>query len=570
MKSIARLDFGNCEVYGKSGWLTVGRVYCSPRVLWINEPREVWRPGNEDPLLLSFVQAPEGELRLGLPPGSYTLKLSFYDAQEEHGPFSLAVASVDARAPMGAGEPRVILAGVVVPRGQVVTEQADVTHTGGALALRFKAAAGQTFLLNALEALGPEEAGLALLFADAPTDILPAPADLLATGRADPRAALREVCDWLMAHRRADGFLGDPEGSKRWWYTSAYPIRTLLAGSRIFGEESYRLAAQDVLDLFVLEQMPEGGFPQSFQARGALASLGDAELDAIRAQNWMNLADIGSTVSALAFAIHYTTGERQARYRAAVKKYLDIWAPQFQQPSGGFTNGRLAGHNAKWIYSIATGTTALSYAFYAAATGEPGYIEVAERAAEFLVRDWHPDGRPYIWPFDWYFPGYPFYMRVRDIGEQFYILDAIAGVASVSRNETVRRRVFEALRRYLLGSQGLIATWDGASWWPIQDTWNNSKSAATPLFLAYFLRTAQEFGLPADERVQVAETYQVARRFLCTPAHARQIGVMADDPDLPWGGHSLMSWTGCAVAATGFAGLALADMVQPRISYLAE
>ncbi|MCU0502008.1 MAG: hypothetical protein MUC51_09625, partial [Anaerolineae bacterium] len=79
MKSITRLDFGNCEVYGKPGWLTVGRVYCSPRVLWINEPREVWRPGQEDALLLSFVQAPEGELRLGLPAGSYTLKLSFYD-----------------------------------------------------------------------------------------------------------------------------------------------------------------------------------------------------------------------------------------------------------------------------------------------------------------------------------------------------------------------------------------------------------------------------------------------------------------------------------------------------------
>ncbi len=568
MKSIARLDFGNCEVYGKPGWLTVGRVYCSPRVLWINEPREVWRPGHEDPLLLSFVQAPEGELRLGLPAGSYTLKLSFYDALEEHGPFSLAVASVEGRALPGAGEQRVILSGIVVPRDQVVTEQVDVAHTGGALALRFKASAGKTFLLNALEVLGPESAELEMLFADAPSDILPASAALLAAGRDDPRATLREVCEWLMAHRRADGFLGDPEGDRRWWYTSAYPIRTLLAGSEIFADDRYRIAAQEVLDLFVLDQMPEGGFPQSYQGRGELARLSAAELDAIRAKTWMNLADIGSTVSALAFAIRYVTGERQARYRAAVRKYLDQWARPFQQPSGGFTNGWLAGHHAQWIYSIATGTTALSFAFYAAATGEPGYIEVAERAVEFLVRDWHDDGRPYIWPFDWYYPGSPFYMRVRDIGEQFYILDAIAGVASISRNESVRRHVFEALRRYLLGSQGLIATWDGAPWWPIQDTWNNSKSAATPLFLAYFLRTAPHFGLPPTELAKVEETYAVARRFLCAPAHARQIGVMESDPDLPWGGHSLMSWTGCAVAATGFAGLALADMVQPGISYL--
>jgi hypothetical protein len=388
MHSIARFDFGNCEVYGKAGWLTVGRVYCSPRVLWVNEPQEVWRPGHEDPLLLSFVQAREGELRLGLPPGNYTLKLSFYDALEEHGPFSLAVASVAGRAAMGAGEARVVLAGVVVPRGQIVTEQVDVTHAGGALALRFKAAVGKTFLLNALEVLGPDDAELEILFEDAPGDILPAPADLLATGRDDPRAALRQVCEWLLAHRRADGFLGDPEGERRWWYTAAYPIRTLLAASAIFGEARYRAAAEQVLDLFVLDQMPEGGFPQAYQGRGELAQLPAAELDAIRARSWMNLADIGSTVSALAFAIPYVAGERRLRYRAAVRKYLDGWARRFQQPNGGFTNGWLAGHDAQWIYSIATGTTALAVAFYAAAPAAPGYIEAAGRAAGLLVRGW--------------------------------------------------------------------------------------------------------------------------------------------------------------------------------------
>ena len=160
--------------------------------------------------------------------------------------------------------------------------------------------------------------------------------------------------------RLADGasprrrFLGDPEGDRRWWDTSAYPIRTLLAGSEIFADDRYRIAAQEVLDLFVLDQMPEGGFPQSYQGRGELAKLPAAELEAIRAKTWMNLADIGSTVSALAFAIRYVTGERQARDQAAVRKYLE-WARPFQQPSGGFTNGWLAGHHAKWIDSIANG-----------------------------------------------------------------------------------------------------------------------------------------------------------------------------------------------------------------------
>lgn len=568
MKSIARMAFGNCEFAGKEGYHLTGRVYCSPRFLWVNEPREVYRTGNEDSLLLSFVQDQRAEFRIGLPAGSYRLKLTFYDSVEEHGPFSLALASVDARAPMGSGEQRVVLAGMVIPRGQLVVESIDVEHTGGALALRFSAPIGKNFLINALEVFGAEGAETQFLFADAPTDILPTPAEILAQGRSDPKAALRDVCEWLMAHRRSDGFLGDPEGDRRWWYTSAYPIRTLLAGSKIFGEERYLSAVQNILDLFVLEQMPEGGFPQSMQGRGELMKQPDDVLNKIRATTWMNLADIGSTVSALAFACHYVTGERKLRYEAAVRRYLGTWARQFQQPSGGFTNGRLAGNNAMWIYSIATATTALAFAFFGVVTGEQEYTEIAERAAEFLVRDWNPDGRPYIWPFDYYYPGHPFYMRVSDIGEQFYILDAIAGVASVSKNKTVRKDVFDALRQYLLGSKGLIATWNGATWWPIQDTWHNSKSAATPLFMQYFMRAAAEFGLPADEIGKVEAVYPLAKRFLCTPDYARKIGVMCDDPDLPWGGHSLSSWTGCAVAATGFAGLALADMVEPGISYL--
>ena len=122
--------------------------------------------------------------------------------------------------------------------------------------------------------------------------------------------------------------------------------------------------------------------------------------------------------------------------------------------------------------------------------------------------------------------------------------------------------------RTLLGSQGLIATWQGNTWLPIQDAWHNSRRAATPLFMQYLPRRATPYGLPADELRRVQDVYQLARRFLCTPAYSRKIGVMVDDPDLAWGGHSLQSWACCAVAATGFVGLALADTVEPGISYL--
>ena len=497
MHSIARLDFGNCEVYGKPGWFTVGRVYCSPRVLWVNEPREVWRPGNEDPLLLSFVQAQEGELRLGLPAGSYTLKLSLYDCaggaravqpggrqrgrpradgrrRAARGPGRRRRAAGPGRGRAGGRDAHRRRAGAALQgvRGQDLPAQ----RAGGARAGRRRAADALRRRAKRHPACARRTAG------DRP--------------RRSPRRAPRGV-------RVADGA---PPG--RW-----------LPG---------RPGGGPALVVHFGVSHPHAAGGQQDLRRGALSDRGTGGARPLRPRT-----DAGRRLPAVLSGprrageaarsrtgrhpgqdLDEPGGHRQHGFGAGLRDPLrhgraagalpgggarstwTIWAPQFQQPSGGFTNGRLAGHDAKWIYSIATGTTALSYAFYAAATGEPGYIEVAERAAEFLVRDWHPDGRPYIWPFDWYFPGSPFYMRVRDIGEQFYILDAIAGVASVSRNETVRRHVFEALRKYLLGSQGLIATWDGAPWWPIQDTWNNSKSAATPLFLAYFLRVAAQYELP--------------------------------------------------------------------------
>ena len=59
-------------------------------------------------------------------------------------------------------------------------------------------------------------------------------------------------------------------------------------------------------------------------------------------------------------------------------------------------------------------------------------------------------------------------------------------------------------------------------------------------------------------------------RFLATPDFSRRIGVMVDDPQLPWGGHTLQSWAGCAVAATGFGGLTIAELIQPGVVFFGQ
>jgi hypothetical protein len=568
MKTIARLNFGNSEVYDAPDHILIGRVYSTPRFVWVNEVREYWRPGVEDPLLLSFVGGPAGELRLGLPTGDYTLRLTCFDPAESHGPFGLSAASIDARSPMGMGVGPTLIKDLVVPQGQLVRPEVSYRHSSGALALRFSAAEGQTFALNGLDILGPDGVEAQSIFADAPSDIVPSVEEVLVNGRDDPKAALHAVCEWLLRHRKSDGFLGDPEGTRRWWYTSAYPIRTLLAGFDIFGETRYLAAVQDIVDRFVSEQMPNGAFAQAYIGRPT-AGMSDAELEEIRAHYWMNMADLGSSAAALAACCRYVTGDRQKRYLAAVRKFCDRWAKQFQMPNGGFLNGWLAGHYAKWIYSIATATEGQTFALTGAVSGDSSYMEVAERAAEFLLREWNDDGRPHTYPFDDYFPGHPFYERTKDTGETFYFLEGLLGTAYVTPNAALKRRIWETMHKYILGSQGMLATWGSKPWWPIQDTWHNSKSAATPLALGFFLQFGREYGATDEEMARVERAYHLARKFLCTPAYARQIGVMSDDPDLPWGGHSLQSWTGCAVAATGFCGIALADMVKPSLTFLA-
>jgi len=43
---------------------------------------------------------------------------------------------------------------------------------------------------------------------------------------------------------------------------------------------------------------------------------------------------------------------------------------------------------------------------------------------------------------------------------------------------------------------------------------------------------------------------------------------MIKESYLPWGVHTLQSWSACSMAATGFAGLSLAEMVEPGLIFL--
>ena len=54
--------------------------------------------------------------------------------------------------------------------------------------------------------------------------------------------------------------------------------------------------------------------------------------------------------------------------------------------------------------------------------------------------------------------------------------------------------------------------------------------------------------------------------FLVTPVE--KCGIMVEDADVAWGGKSIQAWAACSMAATGFAGLSIAEMIQPGVIYL--
>ena len=149
-------------------------------------------------------------------------------------------------------------------------------------------------------------------------------------------------------------------------------------------------------------------------------------------------------------------------------------------------------------------------------------------------------------------------------------MEALSAILALSDRQSVRQTVFDAIRRYLFGSEGLLVKLGENSWWQLQNNWHNSKSAGNPIVLLDFLLYGREFGASQGELERVQKAYDLCSRYLCSESFPQQIGVMAEDPEepLPFRPHSIQSWTGCAVAATGFAGIAYAHMTRPGIIYL--
>jgi hypothetical protein len=552
MKVLYRFDFGDDYQQVAPGYQPVSRVYRSARFLWVGPVNDDERADNPDPLLRDFETGNRGEFRMGLDNGEYRITVIMSDSAQAHGPFTIYVQDEAAASD------------IRLAPGQVVRRTIAARVTDGMLRLRFEAAPKQSFVVNGLIVEGAPGKGSRRMFPNAPPETLPSREEV-ARGSPDVRQALRRYCDWLLAHRLENGFLGDYEPGAHtvsyYWYSSAYPIRTLLAGYEIFGEGKYLEAVTQILDKLVEEQLPNGAFAQTYRNKPT-PQLSKEELDNILQHQWMNMADVGSIATALAVSCHYVSGARRERYLGAIRRYCDEWASRWQLPSGAFTNGMESGEAQTQPYGVATGTEAAAFAALYAVTQEPRYLEVARKAAEFLLDAWRPDGQVLCHPHRSTNGGKEYIQPVTQFGDMFYYSDGLLFVYAHERDPGVRAKMQQVYREYVHGAKGLLQVMGNAPWFPLQDAWDNSKTAGIPL--AFLALCGMERDAPAERALDLM------RRFLSTPEFAQRIGVMLDDPDLPWGGHSLQSWSGCAVAATGFGGMSLAEMVRPGVIFLAQ
>ncbi len=545
-------DFGGAFQDVAPGYTAVSRVYHSPRYLWIDNVAETEYYDLKNPLLKDFVSNDEGEFRLGLDNGSYFITLIMHDARSKHGPFNIFV------------QDSLVSSDITLEVSDTLLLSYPARVNEQVLKIRLLSPSHhESFILNGLTIRGQAGKSLRTLFKEAPPDRLPGVDQVFKKGLVDTRLTLKTYCDWLLAHRLPNDFLGDYEseekGTRYWWYTSAYPIRTLLAAYDIFGEKDYLNAATRILDKLVEEQLPNGAWHQTYRNKPT-SRLDKSELDSIMTTQWMNLADIGSIATALGVSIQYVDAHRKEKYEQSLKRFCREWALQWQRPSGGFTNGMESGVARKREYSVATATQTAAFTALYCVSGEKQILSVAERAAWYLLHNWKQDGRPISHAHISVKEGAVYDQPVTHFGDNFYYSDGILMLYHHTEDSLLKNKIEQVYGWYLKGEKGLLNALDNRSWFPLQDAWNNSKTAGIPLAFLVYQQTCND--------AAIDRAIAMFKRFLCTPSFARRIGIMVEDADLAWGKHSLQTWAGCSVSATGFAGLSIAEMIKPGVVFL--
>lgn len=552
MKRIAAFQFANVYARRAPGYRLISRNYSNPEACWMDPVNESGNKHVRETLREGYIWGRKpAAFHVGVPDGEYRVRLCCYRKERAPGPFSVKAN----------GE--FVLRDLPGVAGRVQRWSFKCRARDGRLALEFIPHLGREFVVNSLEVLAGRKVRLIPVFKTRLSTAVPSRPELRRRTADSPRRALRRMCDWLVARCPADGFIGDvwSDGGK-YTYTLTMPIRALLAGYDLLGDRRYLVTAMRSLHAFVDEQLPNGAWDCVFHGE-PVARWSCERLQRLLQDGRLPMSDIGSVVATLAVGSRYASPTDRRRFVAAVRKFCDEWAARFQLASGGFTDGQWHGYEGR-IYSCATAIQAAVHSLAYRVTGVAAYQRSAQRAIEYLLQDWRPDGRMLGRAPHWYVRnGDPFVLEPLHFGDQWYYDEGFITTWHHAREGGFRRRVQQALDNRVHGSSGLLAALDGQTWWPIQDIWNNAKSIG----IVQTLQFARDFGTttPRLERA-LADTGRV----LCTPAYAERLGIRAEDAERPKLLYGLATWSGMANEATGFAGMTLAEGLRPGILYLAD
>ena len=382
-----------------------------------------------------------------------------------------------------------------------------------------------------------------------------------------PEDALRMCCEWLTMQQDGKDFFRIYEVGEHSfeWYMVFYPVRTLLLGGRLLNEPKYIKTALKSVDLYLTEQLPNGGFTSNYRGQSS-DTLTNHDIAKILRTGNVNLADNGSNLLAVVQAAAFVDAERRKLYLDAVRKWFDLWVPIWILPNGGLNNGLWGGEVHHGAYTCAIGTVTAALSAFVQATGEYEYMEIAENAIRYQMENWFPDedGRPVNMDCYILTPHEP--IALNDFGHSFYLLEGMCWTHRVTKDEALKAAIGQKLRAWLFGKKGLLSQW-GDSWfnfmvmahpWDAEPTdpptsrqssirlgWEMAKSNGIPHAFLYYLNHI-------EDNPALREKLDKGLTYLTHPLKARMSGVMSDPEE---------SYGAFAVQATGFAGLSLAERI---------
>ncbi|MBN2355838.1 hypothetical protein JXO59_06980 [candidate division KSB1 bacterium] len=385
---------------------------------------------------------------------------------------------------------------------------------------------------------------MAILILTLISNCYPAPRPVVreADSRSGLMALLKDICEWTVRVDLGSGKLDIEDRRRTSIFINSNLARVLLAGYEIFNDGRYLDEALAWFDQLVqLQQVTLSAAGDTVGYWGDFSPRGN-----------IYLGDAGTSATALAGAVRFTEGHRKQNYIRCLERYARFvqygcaddpqgkgrggspgWIISEGSDRGAMGAGYYRGQLSLAPYTISTSVAGAGFfsALYTL-TRDPQFIRIAEDAGRWLLNQREPDGyMPYVlhkkmledWP----------------VNTMSYFSDGLVGLYRRSENAQLKADIAQSITRnlqWLLNHQR-----ENGTWGDLRSPDQQRSQGAINLMILYYSEISPE-KLVLDG---IEKNYQ----FFLNRKNVRRFGVM----ELP--------------ISTGFVGLAMAEILEPGITY---